>query len=127
MECEGKCNDEQRFEVVCPGSYNNFPHKLMISNTETKYEDICQQSQHNATIAYNNEPGIFEVDEDGNLVEFLVYPVAGETDYIPHNYEILSSFFSNYHITPKWINCNYTWGWFDEETGHWTGAVGKVK
>ena len=28
---------------------------------------------------------------------------------------------------PNWINCNYTWGWFDDETGQWTGAVGQVK
>ena len=43
------------------------------------------------------------------------------------DYEILKSFFQNNYINPTWIDCNYTWGWFDNETGHWTGAVGKVK
>ena len=60
------------------------------------------------------------------MIEYPVYPVTGEYDKIPWDYEILSSFFENYHITPTWINCYYTWGVFDEETGHWTGAVGKV-
>ena len=43
------------------------------------------------------------------------------------DYEILKSFFQNNYINPTWIDCNYTWGWFDNETGHWTGAVGKVQ
>ena len=37
------------------------------------------------------------------------------------------SFFSNFKIKLTWINCNYTWGWFDDEAGHWTGAVGQVE
>ena len=98
----------------------------MISSTKTNYQDICEKPQHNATIAYNNEPELFEVDEDGKMNEFGVNPVTGEYDYMSYDYEILSSFFANYHITPTWIDCNYTWGVFDEETGHWTGAVGKV-
>ena len=40
--------------------------------------------------------------------------------------EILSKLFRNYNIIINLINCNYTWGWFDAETGKWTGAVGKV-
>ena len=40
--------------------------------------------------------------------------------------EILSKFISNYNILVNWIDCNYTWGWFDDETGKWTGAVGQV-
>ena len=35
-------------------------------------------------------------------------------------------FFLNYNILVNWTNCNYTWGWFDYETGKWTGAVGQV-
>ena len=38
----------------------------------------------------------------------------------------LSMFFSNYNIVTNWIECNYTWGWLHDETGKWTGAVGKV-
>ena len=44
-----------------------------------------------------------------------------------HDYEILKSFFSKFNIKPTWINCNFTFGWFDYEAGHWTGAVGQVE
>ena len=111
---------------MCTGYYNNLPHKLMLDKDNIKYKDICQEPQHNATVAHNNHRWFFEVDNDGNMVEYPVYPVTGEQSYIPYDYEILKSFFENYHITPTWIDCNYTWGWFDYETGHWTGAVGKV-
>ena len=129
MECDGICNDDKAayFKVTCP--HNNLPHKVMITkdgNSDKKYKYICQKPQHNATIAYNNDPGYFEVDSDGNLVEFPVKPVTGEEDYIPYEYEILKPFFEIYNITPTWVDCNFTWGLFDEETGHWTGAVGKV-
>ena len=48
-----------------------------------------------------------------------------EEYYIPYDFEILEIFFENKII--NWINCNYNWGWYDDETGRWTGAVGKVK
>ena len=31
------------------------------------------------------------------------------------------------NITPHWINANYTWGWFDNTTNQWTGAVGLIQ
>ena len=39
---------------------------------------------------------------------------------------ILSTFFSQKHLSPVWIYMNQTWGWQDEETGLWNGAVGQV-
>ena len=60
------------------------------------------------------------------MVEYPLWLKKGDRSNIAFNYEILSSFFENYNITPTWINCNYTWGWFDEETGNWTGCLGKV-
>ena len=35
-------------------------------------------------------------------------------------------FFINNNIIINCIDCNFTWGWFDDETGKWNGAVGKV-
>ena len=53
------------------------------------------------------------------------YGLIYELSRIPYDFEILEVFFENKNI--NWINCNYQWGWYDEETGRWTGAVGKVK
>ena len=54
----------------------------------------------------------------GDLVG--IYPFIAEED------EILRIFFSNHNLIINWLDCNYTWGWLDDETGKWTGAVGKV-
>ena len=131
MECNGICYDDNAayFQITCPGVYNNLPQKLKIlkdGSSNKEYKDICQEQKNYANIAFNNWPGFFELDNDGSMVEYPVKPITGKSSNIPHEYEILSSFLENHHITPTWINCNYTFGNFDEETGHWTGAVGKV-
>ena len=40
--------------------------------------------------------------------------------------EVLSKFFSIHNIEQNWLHCSYTYGWYDEELGGWTGCVGKV-
>ena len=60
------------------------------------------------------------------MVEFPAYIVAGEYSNIPYDFEILEDFLKSYVIATNWIDCNDTWGWYDDETGRWTGAVGKV-
>ena len=40
--------------------------------------------------------------------------------------ELLSKFFSIHNIEPNWLNCGFSWGWYDEELGEWTGCMGKV-
>ena len=65
-------------------------------------------------------------DGTGEMVKYPVRPVNGEMSIIPYDWEILHSFFSNHDIVPVWINCYFTWGSYDEESGKWTGAVGKV-
>ena len=93
-----------------------------------EYKDICQEPQHYARIAYVNEHGVFEVYDDGNLNEYSgSIHLTGITSQVSGDHEVLLSFFQNYHITPRWINCYYTYGWFNNRTGYWTGAVGKVK
>ena len=65
-------------------------------------------------MAYNHEVGSFELDEDRKVKN------------ITRQNDALISFFSSQNLTPVWENANYTWGWFDEETGRWTGAVALV-
>ena len=133
MECNGICYDDKAayFKITCPGVYNNSPNKVMILNdgsANIEYKDSCQDSQHQARIAYNNnDPGYFGIDNDGNLIEHQVNIVSGLYSSISHPYEIFKSFFSIYHITPTWLYSNETPGWIDKETGHWTGAAGKAR
>ena len=88
--------------------------------------DLCREKTVN--IAYNNYLPYFTVDgETGEMVRFPVNPVTGLYSFIPWDWEILETFFLNNDIVPVWINCHFTWGWYDEESGKWTGALGKVR
>ena len=119
--------EEINIKVVCHGSNKNFPQKIMIDNT--KYEDICQPPVQNAAIAYlySTYDYAFALDTEGNMEEYELYPVTGWYTHIPWHYEILKSFFINYHLTPKWIYSDQLYGHFDVSTGHWTGVMGKVE
>ena len=77
-------------------------------------------------VAHNNQYLFFEI-ANNSMVEYPAYIIKGEHSYNPYDFEILEIFFKSYVIAVNWIDCNYTWGWYDDETGRWTGAVGKVK
>ena len=97
------------------------------TNDNIQYKDLCKEERH-VRIAHNNDDGFFKVDNITNsMVEYEYHvPIVYEWGQISHEYEMLKSFFLKFNIKPTWINCNFTWGWFDDETGLWTGAVGQV-
>ena len=95
-----------------------------------RYQDLCVE-RFAISVAYNNIPWAFEVKN--NLMIDLREKYGhthgewvGVYSYIVEDDEILSLFFLHNNIIINWIDCNYTSGWFDYETGKWTGAVGKV-
>ena len=76
MECNGICHDDVGiyFKTVCPGSYVGVPHKIQLRNNHQNklHRNICREPQNYAKIAFNNDPGVFEVDEDGTMVESVI-------------------------------------------------------
>ena len=42
------------------------------------------------------------------------------------DWEVLSKFISKYNIDQNWLDCNETYGVYDEDLGGWTGCMGKV-
>ena len=73
---------------------------------------------------------LFEIENNlmvDTMVKYqMLHGLVTGHNYISQDNEILSIFFKHYDIIVKWINCNYTWGVFHDETGKWTGAVGQV-
>ena len=135
------------FNVMCPGENERY-HKLMIFhdgsvNRNLKYKDVCPVAQldsepeyHHINIAYNNDPPYFEFnDESQTMTEFPLPSTPSDLNLrlskfhptISYSWEVLKIFIQHNNIVPNWIDCNFTWGWYDDETGKWTGAVGKVK
>ena len=76
-------------------------------------------------VAYNDNRGWFEIANNSMVEWHDYYGLINDLSRIPYDFEILEVFFENRII--NWINCNGTSGWYDDKTGRWTGAVGKVK
>ena len=117
------------FTLQCP----NLDHQLTLSllhdatvHGDIHYYDVCKVAD-SVNIAYNNDNNRQFYVLRGKLWEYPVRPIKGWYSYIPKNWEIIKPFLDHYSLNPNWIDCNYTWGWLDEETGTWTGAVGKVR
>ena len=63
------------------------------------------------------------------MVEYpLAHTLKGarQFPYVAKDWEILKVFLDKHSIEVTWIDCDFTWGWLDEESGKWTGGVGKV-
>ena len=119
------------FTLQCPNQDHQLTLSLLHDATvrgDIHYYDVCKVADP-VTIAYNNDfSAMFVVDpETQTMVEYPVMPVKGWYSDIPWDWEIIKLFLDHYSLSPTWIDCNYTWGWLDEETGSWTGAVGKVR
>ena len=119
------------FNIQCPNQVKQLTLSLLHDATvrgDIHYYDVCKVADP-VTIAYNNDfSAMFVVDpETQTMVEYPVRPVNGWYSYIPLDWEIIQPFLDHYNLKPTWLDCNYTWGWFDEETWTWTGAVGKVR
>ena len=121
----------ESFKVLCPGQYKRSTKKMIMYNDgsvskNVQYKDICTE-KFTMNIAYNNEHEIFEL-VNNSMVEYpLSWSIlSSDGSYIAKDWEILSIFFQNYNIITNWVDCNFTWGYFDHVTGKWTGGVGKV-
>ena len=91
-------------------------------SSKVRYSDICKD-RFVANIAYVWSEAVV----NNSMVEYPPYIMEGEFPYIPYDYEIIGPFLFNHNIiVNKWIDCNDTYGIFDNETGKWTGAVGQV-
>ena len=106
-------------------------HNALISKEigYKSYKEICSGEKKKVTLGFNNYP--FQLKVENNSLFHL--PPRKFTDNIwaksaamPYDWEILSTFFSNYNLEPNWVDCNGTYGWYDEELGGFTGCIGKV-
>ena len=102
--------------------------KVMISR-EVKvpsYKEICGGEKIRVYLGYNNDREILKVEDNKLLQDPPNREIKGVDNLISRNWEVFYNFFSVYNIEPIWLNCNYSWGWYDEEQGAWTGCMGKV-
>ena len=119
------------FTLQCPNLDHQLTLSLLLDATvrgDIHYYDVCKVAD-SVIIAFNRRSHVsVDVESQRIMNEYpRVKPVKGWRSSISYSWEIINSFLDHYSLTPTWIDCDYTWGWLDEETGTWTGAVGKVR
>ena len=124
------------FNLVCPGNAMSVSHERLLLlksaavNSNLSFDDVCKDKH--VLVAYNNEPEVFEVSNiTGDMVTtgWPWYSVRPVLRWLPiaWEWELQAAFFKYNNITPHWINANYTWGWLDNTTNQWSGAVGLIQ
>ena len=108
---------------------SNITHGILISKEMSykSYKQICRGDSKKVNLGYNSESD-FKI-ENNSLVHIpkkLEDYSYGKYTSMLSDWEILSPFFSTHNIEPNWLDCNYTYGWYDEDLGGWTGCMGKV-
>ena len=119
------------FNLVCPGNAMSISHQrlLLLKNAKVNrnlgFDDICKEKH--AFVAYNNQPGIFEVSNiTGEMVKYPVEPYVSHWP-VAREWETQADFFKYNNITPQWINANFSWGTLNKTTGLANGALGMIQ
>ena len=105
-------------------------HDVLISK-EIRYKsfkEICSGEKKKVNMGYNND-WYFKVENNTLMPEPQscgIEPSPCIHTQISEGWEVLSKFFTIHNLEPNWLDCNYTWGWYDEDLGEWTGCMGKV-
>ena len=99
--------------------------KSATVNRNLGFDEVCKEKH--VYIAYNNEPGMFEVNSTtGEMVRYQEWRIVSYWN-VAWEWEIQAAFFKYNNITPHWINANYSWGTLNYTTGQWDGAVGLIQ
>ena len=105
-------------------------HDVLISKEVSykSYKEICSGEPKKVNLGYNYDPDVLEVVNNSlvHIPRIEQRYIHGLHSTMSYDWEVLSKFLSIHKIQPNWVNCNYTWGWFDEDLGGWTGCMGKV-
>ena len=76
-------------------------------------------------LGFNHDIRVLNV-ENNTLQHYPLQSYHHDQVQMSRDWEILLKFFSIHNIEPNWLDCNMTWGWYDDYLGGWTGCVGKV-
>ena len=103
-------------------------HDVLISKeiSYKSFKEICSGEKTKVNLGFNNDPNWMFV-ENNTLMEIPKQTFKyGERASVSHAWEIFKSFFSLHNIEPTWLNCDWSWGWYNPDLGGWTGCMGKV-
>ena len=123
------------FQFTCYGEFDK-PRKLLLRQGQVNrpVAEVCKDRV--VRTAFNQDGNAFQLNVEksthptlggaSNHYAMFTTAVFYHLKYGAFPYDILSSFYTFYHLTPTWIDAHQSWGWFNPETGLWTGATGLV-
>ena len=102
-------------------------HDVLISKeiSYKSYKEICIGEKKTVKLGYNNDP-LFMTVENNSLISTPPPNLIQGKGPMSQTWEVLSIFFSRHNIEPNWLNCHFSWGWFNPDLEEWTGCMGKV-
>ena len=96
LECQEVCRANMGifFKLLCPGDVPPKAHKLILNSTMIGgYEEYCHEEYHVDVIYdvwFHDYIGWPLIDNTTNeLIEYSVWPVWGEYDFMPQDWEIV--------------------------------------
>ena len=103
-------------------------HDVLISKeiSHRSYKEICSGEKTKVNLGYNNDPAMMTVENNSLTSTPPQSFIHGKSVWMSHIWEVFSIFFSHHNIEPNWLNCHWSWGWYDEELKEWVGCMGKV-
>ena len=107
---------------------SNTTHDVLISKeiSYKSFKEICSGKPKKVKMGFVNDKERMIV-ENSTMMEIPKQKfIFGKGSGMSQNWEVLSKFFSIHNIEPNWLDCNFTYGWYDEALGGWTGCMGKV-
>ena len=107
---------------------SNTTHDVLISKeiSYKSYKEICSREPKKVNMGFRNDKENMVV-ENSTLMEIPKQEfIFGKNSVMSKIWEVLSKFFSIHNIEPNWLDCNWSWGSYDEDLGGWTGCMGKV-
>ena len=105
-------------------------HDVLISKELTaprSYKDICGGDAKKVNVGYINDQYSIKVENNAMTAWPRKKFIFGQRSSMSHEWELLSSFFSLQSIVPRWLDCHFNPGRYDEKQGRWSGCMGKVE
>ena len=107
---------------------SNTTHDVLISKeiSSKSYKEICSGEKKKVNIGYNNDPPFMTVENNSLTSSPPPSLMKEKGSWMSQTWEVFSIFFSHHSVEPNWLNCHFSWGWYDPDLGGWTGCMGKV-
>ena len=123
--CHGIVGTTQRFSLAKPTHYQLVMERGKVARP---VGDVCKGGQ--IWVAFNFIPSFLMFELKEGQVSLIEHDYSDLTHlyskHLTFPYEILSSFLNEHQLSPIFLWSYQNYGFINEETGMWVGAVGTV-